>query len=69
MQSPKPEKNPKDLFSTRVRMPFFDFNVGSISMQHKGAGRVAGAAGEGIKVMGAAETCHGIYHTLDGLTA
>lgn len=50
-------------------MPFFDFNVGSISMLHKGTGRVAGAAGEGIKVMGAAETCHSIYHTWDGLMA
>lgn len=50
-------------------MPFFDFNVGSISVLHKGTGRVAGAAGEGIKVMGAAETCHSIYHTWDGLTA
>lgn len=38
-------------------------------MLHKGTGRVAGAAGEGIKVMGAAETCHSIYHTWDGLMA
>lgn len=45
-------------------MSFLEFNVGSISVLHKGAGSVAGAAGEGIKVMGAAETYHSNYHTV-----
>lgn len=35
-------------------------------MLHEAGGRVAGAAGEGIQVMGAAETCHSIYHSWDG---
>lgn len=48
-------------------MPFpCDFNVGTISMLHEAGGRAAGAAGEGIQVMGAAETCHSIYHSWDG---
>lgn len=38
----------------------------AISMLHEGGGRAAGAAGEGIQVMGAAETCHSIYHTWEG---
>ena len=38
-------------------------------MLRKGAGRVAGAAGEGIQVMGAAETCHSICHKWDGLAS
>lgn len=35
-------------------------------MLHEAGGRAAGAAGEGIQVMGAAETCHSIYHSWDG---
>lgn len=63
----KQENKSQDLSSTMARTPLScDFNVGTISMLHEAGGRVAGAAGEGNQVMGAAETCHSIYHSWDG---
>lgn len=57
---------PRPLQHHSMNALFLDFNVGTISMLHEGGGRAAGAAGEGIRVMGAAETCHSTYHTWDG---